>query len=203
MSIKNIVFDMGGVLIDFDPDKSIRNHFDEKYYDIVRRNTFDSNDWMPMDKGTVSVEDSISAMCSRIPAELHEEVRKMITSHETEMPPIAEMYDLVKSLKENGYKIYLLSNCPDWFNEFKKSVPAFDFFDGFIVSALYNQVKPDEEIYYTLFNEFKLKPQECFFVDDSQINIDVAVKLGMSAYCFKGRNIPALKSAMKEKGVKI
>ena len=203
MEITSIIFDMGGVLIDFDPKRSVNSRFDKKYHDSIMKNTFLSPDWSEMDKGTVEVDDVIETMCSRLPEELHSELRAMITEHEKEMPPIKEMYPLIKSLKENGYKIYLLSNCPAWFDDFKKSVPAFDFFDGFIISALYNQIKPEEEIYHTLFNEFSLIPGECFFIDDTPANVETAKRLGMNAHCFADKDVDKLKSALKNQGVKI
>lgn len=203
MAVKNIVFDMGGVLIDFDPVRSVANHFENCYHDAVMENTFRSPEWQLMDKGTLNVDDALTVMCSRLPVELHAQVREMVLEREKEMPPISGMYPIVKALKENGYKIYLLSNCPAWFDSFKKSVPAFDFFDGFIISALYNQIKPDEEIYHTLLNEFSLKSDECFFIDDSPANIEAAKKLKMHTYCFKDKNFEELKSAMRKNGVKI
>ena len=156
-----------------------------------------------MDKGDISVEEALKKMTSRLPERLHAEVRRMVLERETEMPPIAEMYPVVKALKENGYKIYLLSNCPDWFDDFKKSVPAFAFFDGFIISAYYNEIKPDEKIYKALFNEFSLKPEECFFIDDMQANIDTANRLGMNTHCFADRDFEKLKQDMRNYKINI
>lgn len=201
--IKNIVFDMGGVLIDFDPIRSVGNHFAPEDRDAVLANTFRSKEWALMDKGELSVEEALNKMNSRLPERLHAEVCKMVLEREAEMPPINEMYPIVKSLKENGYKIYLLSNCPDWFDDFKKSVPAFAFFDGFIISAYYNEIKPEENIYKALFNEFSLNPEECFFIDDVQANIDTAKRLGMNTHCFADRDFDRLTEAMKKYNIKI
>lgn len=201
--IKNIVFDMGGVLIDFDPIRSVTNHFSPENRDIVLANTFRSREWSAMDKGDLSVEEALDRMNSRLPEEFHDEVRKMVIEREAEMPPIDEMYPVVKALKENGYRIYLLSNCPDWFDDFKKSVPAFAFFDGFIISAYYNEIKPEENIYKTLFKEFSLIPEECFFIDDMQANIDTAKRLGMNTHCFADRDFEKLKQDMREHNINI
>lgn len=201
--IKNIVFDMGGVLIDFDPIRSVGNHFAPEDRDAVLANTFRSKEWALMDKGELSVGEALNKMNSRLPERLHAEVCKMVLEREAEMPPINEMYPIVKSLKENGYKIYLLSNCPDWFDNFKKSVPAFAFFDGFIISAYYNEIKPEENIYKALFNEFSLNPEECFFIDDVQANIDTAKRLGMNTHCFADRDFDRLTEAMKKYNIKI
>ena len=201
--IKNIVFDMGGVLIDFNPARSLSKHFAPEYRELVNQNVYLSPEWQLMDKGTYSVEDALKKMCSRLPGSLHSEVRKMVLDREAEMPPIDEMFPIVKRLKENGYRIYLLSNCPDWFNDFKKSVPALTYFDGFIISAFYNEVKPGEEIYKTLFREFSLAPNECFFIDDMPNNIETAERLGMKAYCFADRDFKKLKEAMQKNNINI
>lgn len=194
---------MGGVLIDFDPVRSVSNHFAPEDRDAVLANTFRSKEWALMDKGDLSVEEALNKMNSRLPERLHAEVRKMVIERETEMPPINEMYPVVKALKENGYKIYLLSNCPDWFDDFKKSVPAFAFFDGFIISARYNEIKPSEKIYRILFDEFSMIPEECFFIDDSQTNVDMAEYVGMEAHCFGDRDIERLKQDMRNNNIVI
>ncbi len=189
---------MGGVLVDFDPIRSVKNHFAPEDRDAVLTNVFRSKEWSAMDKGDLSVEEALEKMNRRLPERLHAEVRKMVVEREAEMPPINEMYPVVKGLKEKGYKIYLLSNCPDWFDDFKKSVPVFAFFDGFIISAYYNEIKPEENIYRILFRKFSLKPEECFFIDDMQANIDAAERLGMNAHCFAGRDIEKLKQDMRK-----
>ena len=203
MAIKNIVFDMGGVLVDFDAKRSLATHFDPKYHDVINEKTFASETWKLMDKGDYEVEEAIGIMCRDLPRELHDEIRTMILDHEGEMPPIKEMYTIVKSLKENGYNIYLLSNCPGWFEDFKKSVPAFDFFDGFIISAKYNLIKPEKEIYEVLFREFSLVPEECFFIDDSPANIETAKNLGMHGHCFNDKDTNKLIASFKNSGISI
>ena len=203
MAVKNIIFDMGGVLADFDPDRSLRNHFPEDLRQLIKDNTFLSDEWREMDRGTYTVEEAVEIMCARLPEELREETRKMVVDHEAEMPPIECTYPIVEQLSRNGYKIYLLSNCPMWFYTFKDSVPAFRFFDGFIVSAEYNQIKPDKELYLTLFRKFNLVPEECFFIDDSAANVEASEKLGMKAHCFFDKDTDKLISALRNEGVKI
>ena len=203
MAVKNIIFDMGGVLADFNPDRSLKNHFKESDRQLVKENTYLSREWAEMDRGTVEVEESVEIMCSRLPERLRDEARKMILDRETEMPPIESTYPVVETLHENGYKIYLLSNCPMWFYTFKQSIPAFRFFDGFIVSAEHKLIKPDEGLYRILFNTFNLVPEECFFIDDLEANIETGERLGMKVHCFADPDVEKLKDALRKEGVKI
>lgn len=203
MAVKNIVFDFGGVLVDFKPERSLKNHFSEEYRELVKKHTFESEEWQEMDRGTYPTEEAVRIMCSHLPDNLRQEAAKMILDREREMPPIDEMYPVVRDLHNNGYKIYLLSNCPVWLYEFKKHIPALELFDGLIVSAEYRQIKPEEAVYHTLFEKFGLIPSECFFIDDSPRNIETGVRVGMKAHCFADRNIDRLKTALAKEGVKI
>ncbi len=202
MAIKTIVFDLGGVLYDFNPQRMLDTHFDKKHHALINEKIFASAEWKQMDRGVYEVDEAIELMCRDLPAEFHPEIQKMILERDIEMPPITEMHSVVKALKENGYNIYLLSNCPTWFGEFRKNKPVFDFFDGFIISAEYNLIKPEREIYEVLFEKFSLTPSECFFIDDSPANIATALTLGMQAHCFQDRSIEKLKTALKNAGVK-
>lgn len=200
MSIKNIVFDMGGVLIDFDPKRALSCHFQSKdEQKLVSEAVFKSAEWLQMDKGTMSVDDSLQKMCSRLPSNLHSEVRKMVLEHEKEMPPIKEMEPIVKALKNKGYKIYLLSNVPAWFYEFKKSVPAFKYFDGMVISSDYHELKPGKELYNILFDKYSLIPNECFFIDDTISNIQAAKDLGMETFLFDTKDFSSLKETLNIK----
>lgn len=201
--IKNIVFDMGGVIVDYDTERFLRTHFAPEHRALVNENVFLSNEWREADRGTYSAEEALEIMCSRLPENLRDETRKMVLEREKEMPPIEKMYPVVRELKESGYKIYLLSNCPSWFNDFKKSVPAFEFFDGFLISAYCHAIKPDEKIYRIFFDTFSLTPQECFFIDDSAANIEAAEKLGMSGHCFFDKDIEKLKENMRKHEINI
>ncbi len=203
MAIKTIVFDLGGVLYDFNPAKMLSRHFDKEHHALINEKTFLSNTWKLMDKGVYEVNKAIELMCKDLPTEFHAEISKMILERDIEMPAIPEMHTLAKNLKENGYGIYLLSNCPTWFGEFRKNKSVFDYFDGFIISAEYNLIKPEKEIYEVLFEKFSLTPSECFFIDDSPANISTALSLGMQAHCFNDRSIQNLKTALENAGVKI
>ena len=119
------------------------------------------------------------------------------------MSPFEDTYELVRDLKSGGYGVYLLSNASMDFYERKSGIPALALFDGYIISAEYHLLKPEKEIYLTLFDKFGLKPEECFFIDDVQANIDGAAAVGMRGFRYSKGHIAQLRAALGEAGVKI
>ena len=201
--IKNIIFDMGGVLIDYNPEKTLYGMFDKETADILLREIFRNPIWSDKDRGIIFPEDIMAQKRDAIPAEVFEKVSEMVDNFYPYMLPFEKMYGLVKQLKENGYGIYLLSNASSDFHERRNGIPALALFDGVVVSADYKVLKPEKEIYLTLFEKFGLKPEECFFIDDVQANIDGAKMAGMDGHCYAHGDVEILKKALKEKGVKI
>lgn len=201
--IKNIIFDMGGVLIDYNPEKSLCEMFDKETADILLKEIFRNPIWNDKDRGIIFPQDIMELKKDVIPAEHFEKVTELVENFFPYMPPFEDMYNLVKTLKENGYGIYLLSNASSDFHERRKGIPALEFFDGVIVSADYKLLKPEKEIYLTLFEEFSLRPEECYFIDDVQKNIDGANAVGMDGHCYFHGDIEILRKAMAEKGIRI
>jgi len=204
MDVKNIIFDMGGVIIDFRPEFTLKKYFDsEKDRELILQNVFKSSVWQDLDRGIATDEQMMDYACAHLPPHLHKKVCHILKNWFDEMPPKKGMFEVVQALKENGYKIYLLSNVSKSFYTQKDNIPAFSLFDGFLISADYLLLKPEKEIYEKLFEVFNLKPEECFFIDDMQKNVDGAANAGMAGYCFSDGDIEKLKAAMRSMGIKI
>lgn len=201
--IKNIIFDMGGVLIDYNPEKTVKEHFSKEHGEIFLREILRNPVWSDKDRGILFPEDIMEMKKDVIPAEIFDKVSGMVHNFYPYMPPFEKMCDLVKALKENGYGIYLLSNASSDFHERRSGIPALEYFDGVIISADYKLLKPEKEIYETLFNEFSLIPEECFFIDDVQANIDGAAAVGMDGHCYSHGDVEILRKALRGKGVRI
>lgn len=202
--IKNIVFDMGGVILEFNLKKTVEKEFVPEYHDVIYEHVFGENSvWKTLDEGIYTYDQVIPGILEKLPSELHEKVSAMVTDFYDYMPPFPETYELIKELKEKGYKIYLLSNAtPRFFDRFL-DVPAFKYFDGFFISALYKLLKPNREIYEAFCNKFSLDPTECFFIDDLEANIEGAKKYGMKGFVFKAPDTTELRKALREQGVNI
>ncbi len=194
---------MGGVLIDFNPEKTMHEHFSEKTAEILLREFFRNELWNEKDRGTLSGEEFVEMKRKLIPDEVFEKAREMIINLFPYMTPFPKMYDLIKELKKGGYGIYLLSNAGKEFHEERKNIPALEMFDGVIISADYKIIKPEKEIYLKLFEKYGLMAEECFFIDDVQKNIDGASAVGMKGHCYSHGDTEILKEALRENGVRI
>ena len=165
--IKNIVFDLGGVIIDFDPIKTVSCFFpDPDDTELVLKEVFKNEIWLKSDAGLISREELADTCRKRLPESMGDIIHHLLTNWWDYMLPIPEMYHLIKQLHKNGYKIYLLSNCSVDMYDHAFMIPALRFFDGLIASAEYKVLKPGHEIFEILFDKFSIRPEESFFVDD-------------------------------------
>ena len=201
--IKNIIFDMGGVLIDYNPEKTLYSIFDRQTADILLKEIFRNPIWADKDRGIITPEEIIEKKRSVIPPQALEKVSEMVDNFYPYMPPFEKMYGFIERLKANGYGIYLLSNASSDFHIHRQGIPALSLFDGCLISADYKLLKPEKEIYLTLFEKFSLIPEECYFIDDVQANIDGAKAAGMDGHCYSHGDIEILKKALTEAGINI
>lgn len=185
--IKNIVFDMGNVLLWFDRDRFLdavgAEGEDRK---ILMNNVYLSVEWARMDRGSMTEAEAAASMCTHVPERLHEKVHLLVDQWDRPIYPVEGMAQLVRDLKTAGYGIYLLSNASYRQHEYWPRVPGSKFFDGTLISADVKLVKPGREIYDLLCSKFSLKPEECVFIDDSAANIEGAEVAGMRGIVFHG-----------------
>lgn len=202
--IKNIVFDMGKVLVAFDADHYIARFVPDRLdHEIMRRELFRSVEWVRLDRGTMTDEEAAASVCTRLPERLHEAVTQILANWHQDIPPLDGVYDLVRELKEeSGYPIYLLSNTSAKFHDFRKNIPALKFFDGEFISADWHLLKPEPAIYGVFLSHFGLKANECVFIDDAPLNIEAAINAGMSGIVY--HNDPGdLRRKLRELGVHV
>ena len=201
--IRNILFDMGNVLIRFDREYFIdRLGVNPEDRQLLLREVFHSVEWVQMDRGSIVEEQAVAQVCRRLPQHLHDAAEKLIAMWDRPILPIDGMYELIEELKNAGYGIYLLSNASLRQHEYWPRIPASRFFDGTIISADEGVMKPDAEYYLRALNRFGLKADECFFVDDVPSNIEGALYCGIPGAIFRG-DASLLRKQMRAAGIQI
>jgi putative hydrolase of the HAD superfamily len=184
--IKNIVFDMGNVLLAYTPQDYMKTiTADETIAAAVLKELFQSHEWVELDAGTITEEDAVKQVSARIP-EYAEYVQKAMDNWHSDLTPIPGMPEIIKELKGKDYKIYLLSNTSLRFFQYRDKVEMFHYFDGFIVSAEEKLLKPDIAIFNRLCSRYDLNSEDCVFIDDLQANVDGAIKAGLQGHLFTG-----------------
>ena len=201
--IKNILFDMGQVLIRFDRGYFMnRLGVSEEDKLLLMREVFLSVEWVQMDRGTLCEEEAFRKIAPRLPAHLHDAAMKLISMWDRPILEVDGMYELVEELKARGYGIYLLSNASIRQHEYWPRVPASKFFDGKLISADVHVIKPQPEIYRLCLEKFGLKAEECFFIDDVPANIEGALYCGIKGTVFHG-DAKLLRQQLRAAGVPV
>ena len=201
--IRNILFDMGNVLIRFDREYFIeRPGVAQEDKILLMREVFQSVEWVRMDRGSIVEAEAVEQICRRVPAHLHGAVEKLVAMWDRPILPIDGMYELLEELKTAGYGIYLLSNASIRQHEYWPRIPAHVFFDGTIISADEGVMKPQADYYLRALNRFGLKAEECFFVDDMPANVEGALFCGIPGAIFRG-DAKLLRQQMRDCGIAV
>jgi len=183
--IKNIIFDLGNVILKLNWDSVIEkyssNDEDKK---LLKKVIFESQEWLDLDEGIISKKDGIDKMLSNLPEHLHQPCKSIMNNWTDSLIHNIPMINFVKTLRSNGYKTYVLSNAPHDIPVYLKEANLDQYFDGKIISAEELLVKPDHKIYQTLLNRFSLNPEECLFIDDRKENIAAAIECKLHGYVY-------------------
>ncbi|NLK98363.1 HAD family phosphatase [Defluviitalea saccharophila] len=197
--IKNIVFDMGNVLLSYRPKEYVKTiTTDEAIGEALLKEFLFSEEWIMLDAGAITEEEAVKRVQARIP-QYAEYVQKTMDNWHTDLTPIEGMPELVALLKEKGYKLYLLSNTSLRFYQYQPQVEMFKLFDGFFISAKERLLKPQKEIFERFLERFDLIGSECVFIDDLAENVKGAQEAGIVAHQFCGSD--ELKEYFKKNGI--
>lgn len=186
--IRNIVFDMGMVLMDFFPRELCKTTApDEATAAQLYHAIFENPDWIGLDKGTVTEAELTQIAMAMLPAALHPYVQSIMGGLPTNvLRPLPGMPDLVDWVFASGYRVYLLSNAGRNVSENREIIPQIDRFNGVMFSVEEKVIKPNPEIYQRLTSRYGLLPQECLFVDDNEKNVLAAQAEGWQGFHFSG-----------------
>lgn len=178
--VKNIIFDLGNVLIKYDPKTFIETYVSEKNREQFISSVFHSDEWQDLDRGTLSYEKAVEVFSERNPEEKIAVERLFKNNIQDALFPNMKNIEFVKRLKEENYKLYILSNFHrESFEMISEKLEFEKFFDGKIVSCYCHLLKPEKEIYDLILGEYNLSPEETLFIDDTKANIEKAKELGI------------------------
>ena len=173
--LKNIVFDLGNVLVKFDSNELIYSFFNERQEEV--KSFFFDSLWNEYDQGLYSVEEMIEKGVKQFP-ELELNIKELMYHWTEFVIPLKDNVAYIKDLKRFGYKVYILSNIPEDDTKYLRSLGVFDNIDGGVFSYEYKKIKPDPEIFHILLKKYDLKASECLFLDDRKDNVVTASNLG-------------------------
>ncbi len=199
--INTIIFDLGAVLIDWNPQYLFRKMFREEAEMIHFLENICTPAWNEEQDGGRSLQEATDYLVEKYPE--HAEYIKAFYGRWEEMlgDAIEGTVDVFRELKESGkYKIYALTN---WSAEtFPIAQERFEFlkwFDGIVVSGTEKDRKPYASFYNLLLNRYNVKPEEALFIDDNLRNVKAAQELGIDSIHFTSPE--ALRESLKERGI--
>ncbi len=179
--MKNIVFDLGGVVFHRDSKKVSREMIDFfAFIFSAKMPVF----WEEYDRGTLTYDEVLDELsrlkgCDRTVAESY--LREALARQEA----IPETAALIRDLKKAGYNLYVLSNMSREFIDFLRQTEIYSQFDGEVVSCEERVIKPEPRIYEILLNRFGLNPAETLFIDDRRSNLEGAAAFGIATFHFR------------------
>jgi len=180
--LRNIIFDLGNVLISFVPSEFLKKkNYPQNIRNTILNDIFRSDEWKMLDNGDITTREAIDSITLK--STLKREEIALIFSLRTEvMFPLDNNVRLLPVLKKRGFRLYYLSNFPlDSFEEIRNDYFFFRHFDGGIISSEVKLSKPDLRIFKLFLDKYSLLPEECLYIDDLEENVDSARLAGMKA----------------------
>ncbi|MEG0339438.1 MAG: HAD family phosphatase [Oscillospiraceae bacterium] len=198
---KNIVFDLGGVVVDFTPREFLVDHFmNEKLENELYELTFGSKEWRMLDAGELTRhEATCTIMAKAAQTGRIFEAEGILADWMDMLKTKDDTFALMNKLKRKGYNIYYLSNISQDVLELLQKRKFWPLFDGGIASYEVKMLKPDLRIYNALLSKYKLNPEETIFTDDNKINASAAFDAQITGIHFK--NVRSFAKALDSYGV--
>jgi 2-haloacid dehalogenase len=185
MKIENIVFDFGGVLVNWNPRYLYKDHFqNDKEMEHFLKNIC-TDEWnLEQDRGRTLMEGTV-LLQNKFP-EFHSMIQLFYDKWDTMLKSdIPETVSLLYKLKTK-YKIYGLTNwSAETISIAYDRFPFFKEFDGIVVSGQEKMIKPNKQIYHLLLDRYNLKAENTIFIDDNMDNIRAAEEIGLQGIHFE------------------
>jgi putative hydrolase of the HAD superfamily len=196
----NLIFDLGGVVVRWDPDAIIAGVFsDPGLRARAKADVLAHPDWLDVDRGTLAVDEGIRRAARRTGL-AHDEVARLFAAVPPSLVPFPETVALLYRLKARGYPLYCLSNMGfASIERLEREQRFFEVFSGVVVSCRLRLCKPEPAIYQHALSTYGLKAQDTVFIDDVEKNVAAAAQLGIHPIQF--RNVAQLERELRALGV--
>jgi len=204
--IKNLVFDLGNVLIEWNSEKILTYFEPEKERrQVLRQAIFESGVWHKTDKGELSLKEACEEVLTQLDVSYHSVVKNIFYHWYEVVHVYSGLQERIRLwANQGGYRIYILSTTCEIFYHIEKAglLPIYPLLSGYILSSEVGVVKPEAEIYQKLLKKYGLDPVESVFIDDIQANLDTAAELGFETILSTSEteNIRALETLLAAKG---
>jgi epoxide hydrolase-like predicted phosphatase len=185
--LKNIVFDLGGVVVAHNEEgfKAKLGEFFSFVFgpDMKCVPSF----WVDYDLGILTIDETAAEVAKYRNCDVAEAKANMLQAIALQ-EEVAPTVELIKELKAKGYKLYVLSNMSKEYIEYLRKLPVFEYFDYQVVSCEIHLGKPNPKIYEYLLSHCGLTASETIFIDDRKDNVEVAEQVGITPFHFDRRN---------------
>lgn len=182
----NLIFDLGGVVVRWDPAAIIASVFDDEELQAkVREGVFAHPDWLELDRGTLGREDAIRRAAQRV-GMAEGEIRRLLLAVPPSLTPIPETIELLYRLRAQGHPLYCLSNMHvASIEHLEGEQKFFEVFTGKVISCRLNLCKPEAAIYRHALETYGLRAEDTVFIDDVEVNIEAAATIGLRTIQFR------------------
>ncbi|MCD8018721.1 MAG: HAD family phosphatase [Clostridiales bacterium] len=187
IKVKTLIFDMGMVLVDFHwRDFLAELGYESEQIEEIGRAVFRNPLWHEFDWGIMTDEEILTQMKRDAPHHV-QDIDRIWENFQYVCKPFDYAEELIRSLHELGYKIYILSNFGNTLLHLERPMFTFlDYVDGSVISYAVQQMKPNDDIYESLLSKYTINPANAVFFDDLEANCETARKLGITAVQVKG-----------------
>jgi putative hydrolase of the HAD superfamily len=184
--VRNIIFDLGGVVFEWNPDAILENYFaDAETRAAMKASVFQHPDWLQLDRGALTEADLIARLEIRTGLP-RTELLGLFDAIRSSLRPKVDTVALLKTLAQRHVPLYCLSNMSaTTFAYLRERYTFWPSFRGIVISGQLKMMKPDPAIFEYLLGRYGLLPTDTVFVDDSAPNLDAARSLGLKTVWFR------------------
>jgi HAD hydrolase, family IA, variant 3 len=183
--LKNLVFDMGNVLIEWNSEKILKAITEDIHLqDLLRKEVFETGLWVETDEGVKTREAVIEIVTGKLGEDYRNEITQLLRYWYKYVDVFTKVQDRIIELSKSGYSIYILSNTAFTFYDLVKEgyLPATSVAKGMVLSCEEKVLKPNEKIYNILLERYNLNPHNTMFFDDLPENIWGAARCGINGF---------------------